>query len=71
MTVLIEGDVAPGYEGVASAFASAFDGKPQMGGALAIRHRGEPCGNWGESFALFGEGMGRSGFGGHGRSRQL
>ena len=41
MTVLIEGDVAPGYEGVASAFASAFDGKPQMGGALAIRHRGE------------------------------
>jgi CubicO group peptidase (beta-lactamase class C family) len=38
----IHGTVAPGFENVAAAFQSAFDGKPEMGAALAIRHRGEP-----------------------------
>lgn len=38
----IQGDVAPGFEGVREAFAAAFDGKPEMGAALAIRHRGRP-----------------------------
>lgn len=36
-----EGRVAPGFEPVAEAFAAAFDGRPQMGGALAIRHQGK------------------------------
>ena len=36
----IHGRAAPGFEPVAEAFAAAFDGRPQMGGALAIRHEG-------------------------------
>jgi len=36
----IHGDVAPGLEPVRAAFARAFDDKPQMGAALAVRHRG-------------------------------
>jgi CubicO group peptidase (beta-lactamase class C family) len=37
----IAGQVAPGYEPVAEAFAAAFARRPKMGGALAIRVRGE------------------------------
>lgn len=40
MTDDIQGWVAPGFEGVRSAFAASFSGKPDMGAALAIRHRG-------------------------------
>lgn len=40
-TAPIAGQVAPGYEAVAEAFAAAFAGRPTMGGALAIRVRGE------------------------------
>ena len=36
----IHGSVDPGLESVRDAFVRAFDGKPQMGAALAIRHRG-------------------------------
>jgi CubicO group peptidase (beta-lactamase class C family) len=36
----IHGDVAAGLEPVRAAFAQAFDGKPRMGAALAVRHRG-------------------------------
>jgi CubicO group peptidase (beta-lactamase class C family) len=39
--VEIEGSVAPGFEAVRTAFEASFDGKPQMGAAIAIRHRGE------------------------------
>ncbi len=38
----IEGHVASGYEAVAEAFATAFEGRPTMGAALAIRLEGEP-----------------------------
>lgn len=38
----IHGDAAPGLEAVRAAFADAFEGKPQMGAALAVRHRGRP-----------------------------
>jgi CubicO group peptidase (beta-lactamase class C family) len=34
---IIEGQVAAGYEVVADAFAAAFDGRPAMGAALAVR----------------------------------
>jgi CubicO group peptidase (beta-lactamase class C family) len=34
------GLVAPGYEPVATAFAEAFAGRPEMGAALAVVHRG-------------------------------
>lgn len=37
----IHGSVAAGFEDVRSAFAAAFEGKPDMGAALAIRHRGK------------------------------
>ncbi|RYE10090.1 MAG: class A beta-lactamase-related serine hydrolase [Hyphomicrobiales bacterium] len=37
----IQGRVAAGFESVADAFARAFDGRPTMGAALAIRHKGE------------------------------
>lgn len=40
MTAVIHGDVAPGFEPVADAFRSAFDGRPDMGAALSIRHEG-------------------------------
>lgn len=36
----IHGTVAPGFESVRSAFEAAFDAKPDMGAALAIRQRG-------------------------------
>lgn len=36
------GEVAPGFEPVREAFVGAFDGKPHMGAALAIRLDGEP-----------------------------
>lgn len=35
------GHVAPGFESVAKAFAASFDGRPDMGAALAIRYKGE------------------------------
>lgn len=41
MTVAVEGTIRPGYEDVAEAFAHAFDGRPSMGGALAVRLDGE------------------------------
>ncbi|CAN5235798.1 serine hydrolase domain-containing protein [soil metagenome] len=40
MSIDIQGTVAPGFEAVRSAFESAFAGKPDMGAALAVRHRG-------------------------------
>lgn len=40
MSRTVQGDVAPGFERVADAFAASFDGKPDMGGALAVRHNG-------------------------------
>lgn len=36
----VEGTVAPGFEAVADAFAGAFEGLPEMGGALAVRVEG-------------------------------
>lgn len=42
MSTAIHGAVAPGFEPVRDAFASAFADKPDMGAALAVRHRGEP-----------------------------
>jgi CubicO group peptidase (beta-lactamase class C family) len=41
MTVLISGMVAPGFEGVAEAFRSGFEGRPTMGAALHIRRAGQ------------------------------
>ncbi|SHF73767.1 CubicO group peptidase, beta-lactamase class C family [Kaistia soli DSM 19436] len=41
MTITIQGDVTPGFEPIADAFAAAFDGHPSMGAALAIRIKGE------------------------------
>jgi CubicO group peptidase (beta-lactamase class C family) len=44
----IEGQTARGFEPVAEAFARAFEGRPNMGGALAIRHQGREVVNlWG------------------------
>ena len=40
MSTIIHGSVAPGFEPVFAAFESAFADKPDMGGALAIRHHG-------------------------------
>ena len=37
----VHGHTAPGFESVQAAFAAGFNGKPDMGAALAIRHRGE------------------------------
>lgn len=37
----VEAQSAPGYEAVADAFAAAFDGRPEMGAALAIRVGGQ------------------------------
>ncbi len=36
----IRGTVAPGFESLRDAFDRSFDGKPEMGAALAVRHRG-------------------------------
>lgn len=41
MSSPIAGTMAPGFEKVADAFRRSFDGKPEMGAALAIRVRGE------------------------------
>lgn len=41
MSAVIHGTIAPGFEPVRDAFGAAFDGKPDMGGSVAIRHRGE------------------------------
>ncbi|MBG6054937.1 CubicO group peptidase (beta-lactamase class C family) [Salinibacterium sp. CAN_S4] len=41
MTVTISGASAPGFDSVRAAFEAAFDGKPEMGAALAIRVDGE------------------------------
>jgi CubicO group peptidase (beta-lactamase class C family) len=41
MSTPISGMMAPGFENVADAFRRSFDGKPEMGAALAIRVRGE------------------------------
>jgi CubicO group peptidase (beta-lactamase class C family) len=35
------GMTAPGFEAVRDAFAAGFEGKPDMGAALAVRYRGE------------------------------
>ncbi len=44
----IDGFTAPGYERVAAAFAAAFDGRPTMGAALAVRQDGREIVNlWG------------------------
>ena len=44
----IEGRVVPRYEAVAEAFAAAFEGRPRMGAALAVRVGGEEVLNlWG------------------------
>lgn len=37
----VQGHASPGFEAVAEAFAAGFAERPQMGAALAIRHRGE------------------------------
>jgi CubicO group peptidase (beta-lactamase class C family) len=37
----VEGNVNAGFEPVLDAFVAAFDGRPRMGAALAIRHHGE------------------------------
>jgi CubicO group peptidase (beta-lactamase class C family) len=37
----VDGRVAPGYGAIADAFAKAFEGKPAMGAALALRVDGE------------------------------
>lgn len=41
MTVHSNGTTAAGFESVQAAFEAGFDGKPDMGAALAIRHQGE------------------------------
>lgn len=41
MTQTIFGTVAPGFESLRASFVSAFDGKPDMGAALCVRHRGQ------------------------------
>jgi CubicO group peptidase (beta-lactamase class C family) len=41
MSVEIHGTTAPAFARLREAFAAGFDGKPDMGAALAIRHRGE------------------------------
>ena len=41
MTAPIAGTMSPGFEKVADAFRRAFDGKPEMGGALSVRVQGE------------------------------
>jgi len=41
MNALSAGTVAPGFDPVRAAFEAGFDGKPDMGAALAIRHHGE------------------------------
>ena len=41
MVTTVHGTVAPGFEAVAEAFERGFAGRPGMGAALAIRHRGE------------------------------
>ena len=46
----IHGRVTPGFEPVADAFAAGFAGRPEMGGALAVRHQGaEVVSLWGGS----------------------
>ncbi|WP_345763044.1 serine hydrolase domain-containing protein [Diaminobutyricibacter sp. McL0608] len=40
MTVTINGTVSAGFEPVLRAFTSSFEGKPDMGAALSIRHHG-------------------------------
>jgi CubicO group peptidase (beta-lactamase class C family) len=37
----VHGHVAAGFEAVGDAYAAAFEGRPLMGAALAVRHRGE------------------------------
>ena len=41
MSSVIHGTVAAGFEAVKGAFEASFADKPDMGAALAIRHRGE------------------------------
>ncbi|MBO9627297.1 MAG: beta-lactamase family protein [Microbacterium sp.] len=40
MSAVIHGHAAPGLEAVAAAFEESFAGKPEMGAALSVRHRG-------------------------------
>ena len=40
MPIDVAGTVAEGFERVGDAFAAAFDGRPDMGAAVAIRHEG-------------------------------
>lgn len=42
MMPVVDGTVEAGFEIVRDAFAASFHGKPNMGAALAIRHRGVP-----------------------------
>lgn len=42
MSPVVTGEAAPGFEEVRDAFSAAFEGKPRMGAALAIRHAGRP-----------------------------
>lgn len=42
MTAVIGGTVAPWFEPVAAVFAAAFEGRPGMGAALAVRVAGKP-----------------------------
>lgn len=56
MTLTIHGFTEPGFEAVGDAFAAAFDGKPHMGAALAIRHHGRPVVDlWAGSTGVDGE----------------
>lgn len=41
MSTAVSGTVAPGFEPVAKAFATAFEGRPEMGAALHVRRDGE------------------------------
>ena len=41
MSDTVSGSLAPGFESVRTAFEAAFDGKPDMGAALAVRRHGE------------------------------
>lgn len=40
MTALVHGTTSPGFEPVRDAFEAAFDGKPDMGGAVAVLQHG-------------------------------
>lgn len=48
MSAIVSGFVAPGFEAVREAFVTSFEGKPDMGAALAVRHDGRTVADlWG------------------------